>query len=73
MKLNRGYSLRKGFLVSMALVTGLKAHAQEAAPIVGVTAVAAKVSPDYIRAKLPDGTFVPETYAFGKGGNGVAT
>ena len=35
----------------------------------GITAVASKASPDYIRAKLPDGSFQPEFYSFGKGGN----
>ena len=34
----------------------------------GVTAINAKVSPDYVRNKLPDGSFRPETYAFGEGG-----
>ena len=32
-----------------------------------VVAVASKVARDYVRKKLPDGTFQPETYAFGKG------
>ncbi len=31
-------------------------------------AVASKVSPDYVRTKLPDGSFQAETYAFGEGG-----
>ncbi len=35
----------------------------------GVTAVASKVSRDYVRTRLPDGSFQPETYAFGNGGN----
>jgi hypothetical protein len=35
----------------------------------GVTAVASKVSGDYIRTKLHDGSFQPEYYAFGEGGN----
>jgi hypothetical protein len=35
----------------------------------GITAVASKTSPDYIRARLPDGSFQPEFYSFGKGGN----
>lgn len=35
----------------------------------GVTAVASKVSTDYVRARLPDGSFQPEFYAFGEGGN----
>jgi len=34
----------------------------------GVTAVSSKVSADYVRARLPNGSFRPETYAFGKGG-----
>lgn len=34
----------------------------------GITAVASKVSNDYVRKKLPDGSFRPETYAFGEGG-----
>lgn len=37
--------------------------------IEGVTAVASKVSSDYVRAKLPDGSFRPESYSFGKGGH----
>jgi hypothetical protein len=35
----------------------------------GVTAVASKVSRDYVRTKLPNGSFQPESYAFGEGGN----
>jgi hypothetical protein len=38
-------------------------------PVTGVEAVASKVATDFIRAKLPDGSFVPELYAFGDGGN----
>jgi hypothetical protein len=34
----------------------------------GITAVSAKVAKDYVRTKLPDGSFQPELYAFGKGG-----
>jgi hypothetical protein len=34
----------------------------------GVTAVSSRVSKDYFRAKLPDGSFQPEEYAFGEGG-----
>ena len=33
-----------------------------------IVAVAAKASDDYVRSKLPDGSFQPETYAFGQGG-----
>lgn len=34
-----------------------------------VAAIASKVSDDYVRTKFGDGTFQPETYAFGPGGN----
>jgi hypothetical protein len=33
-----------------------------------MVAVSSKVSADYVRTVLPDGSFKPETYAFGKGG-----
>jgi hypothetical protein len=39
-----------------------------AANVSGIEAVASKVSSDYHRNKLPDGSFQPETYAFGEGG-----
>jgi hypothetical protein len=34
-----------------------------------VVAIASKTAKDYVRKKLPDGTFEPETYTFGKGDN----
>ncbi len=37
--------------------------------IKGVIAVASKVSDDYVRAKLPNGHFPTEYYAFGEGGH----
>ena len=37
------------------------------APAEEVEAVASKIAKDYVRKKLPDGTFQPETYVFGKG------
>jgi hypothetical protein len=33
-----------------------------------ITAVSARASADYIRLRLPDGSFRPETFAFGRGG-----
>jgi len=33
-----------------------------------ITAVSARKSADYVRARLPDGTFKPESYVFGNGG-----
>jgi len=34
-----------------------------------VEAIASKTAKDYVRKKLPDGTYQPETYTFGKGDN----
>ncbi len=35
----------------------------------GITAVSSKASLDYVRTRLPDGSFQPEYYSFGQGGN----
>ena len=35
---------------------------------VGITAVSSRVTKDYVRTRLPDGSFQPEYYAFGDGG-----
>jgi hypothetical protein len=42
-----------------------------AAPLRGeeIEAISAKVSKDYVRKRLPDGSFQPETYVFGEGDN----
>ncbi len=34
-----------------------------------IEAIASKVAKDYVRRRLPDGTYQPETYTFGKGDN----
>jgi hypothetical protein len=34
-----------------------------------ITAVSARAAKDYVRVKLPNGTYQPETYAFGEGGH----
>jgi hypothetical protein len=44
-----------------ALLCGVASQAEV------VEAVASKIAKDYVRKKLPDGTFQPETYVFGKG------
>ena len=45
-------------------------RAEDSTPgINGIEAVASKVSSDYVRTKLPDGTFQPEFFSFGNGGN----
>jgi hypothetical protein len=66
---------RQMFQVTAWLLTGCGSllDAQPAAApavdgAVGVTAVSSRVSKDYVRTKLPDGSFQPEEYAFGNGG-----
>ncbi len=56
--------------VAVAVMSGAApvAAAGGADEVTGITAVASKVSGDYARAKLPDGSFRPEYYTFGKGG-----
>jgi hypothetical protein len=46
----------------LILLTGVAAPGEE------ITAVASRVNVDYVRVKQPDGSFQPESYAFGKGG-----
>jgi hypothetical protein len=53
--------------MGLLLVSLLPAGAQDS--INGVTAVSARANKDYARSRLPDGSFQPEGYAFGDGGN----
>jgi hypothetical protein len=55
------------FAVILGLLVPTGARAAD--EVNGITAVASSVSKDYVRSKLPDGTFQPEFYAFGEGGN----
>ncbi len=56
-------------LVAYGVVLNARlAAAPSAGAAVGVTAVCSRVSKDYVRAKLPDGSFRPEEYTLGKGG-----
>jgi hypothetical protein len=56
-------------LVVVGLIALLAPCTAVADPVSGVEAVASKVAPDYVRSKKPDGSFVPELYSFGPGGN----
>jgi len=56
-----------GCLLAIGLLPAIRAEVpgtQGGDPVV----ISARASDDYIRAKRPDGSFQPETYAFGKGG-----
>jgi len=55
-------------LLGAALALAAPVSATAANTITGITAVSSKVFNDYARAKLPDGSAKPETYAFGNGG-----
>lgn len=69
-------SKTKAFLVgTCAALTAFlqRASAEDSAPgLNGVEAVASKVSSDYIRAKMPEGSLKPEFYSFGDGATGAA-
>jgi hypothetical protein len=56
-------------LLGLAAIPAALPRARAAEGVQGITAVSSKVSDDSVRAKLPDGTFAPEAYAFGEGGN----
>ena len=58
------------FMGSIPLAAPPRALASNS--IEGITAVSSKVFNSYVRARLPDGSLKPETYAFGNGGFNVA-
>ena len=57
-----------GVLLGCALLPVILPAASAAEGTV-LTAVYSRVSDDYVRPKFADGTFQPETYAFGRGGH----
>jgi len=57
-----------GMLAGAAILLAAQRPARAADGVEGITAVSSKVSDDYIRVRLPDGSFQPENYAFGEGG-----
>jgi hypothetical protein len=52
-------------LLSIGLCAGFLGKSLAAADV--VEAIASKAAKDYVRKKLPDGVFQPESYVFGKG------
>jgi hypothetical protein len=61
-------SLALGLAGFLSCLPGF-ASALGAADSSDITAVCGRTSPDYVRSRLADGSFTPESYAFGKGGN----
>lgn len=67
--MNARHALKRGaWIVAGGVLICAREPARADDGVEGVTAVASKVSGDYIRARLPDGSFQPEFYAFGEGG-----
>ena len=64
----RSARMRCWFLAASAVLLAAPSSVRAADDIEGITAVSSKVSDDYVRAKLPDGSFQPENYVFGEGG-----
>jgi hypothetical protein len=62
-------SLRLAVLLAVAGASLAGQPATRAAEGEEITAVSSVASEGYVRTKLPDGTFRPETYAFGEGGH----
>src|SRR5580658_518891 len=56
-------------LASAAIAGSPLADAFETGGANDITAVSGRTSRDYVRARLANGSFAPESYAFGKGGN----
>jgi hypothetical protein len=72
-QMNLRIMARIPFQVTARLLVGLAAtlagrHAARGAESAEITAVSSIASDGYIRARQPDGSFKPETYAFGEGG-----
>jgi hypothetical protein len=61
-----GQGMKAPFILFAGLSLAVAGRADEG--VNGITAVSSKVSKDYVRQKLPDGSFQSETYAFGEGG-----
>jgi hypothetical protein len=59
----------KAFVLSgIGLLLANRPTARAEEDLHGVTAVSSRVTIDYVRVKLPDGSYQPESYGFGKGG-----
>ena len=69
MKASRAFRRKALILASGAALLAALSPARAADGVDGVTAVVSRVSSDYVRTKLPGGSFQPKYYAFGKGGH----
>jgi hypothetical protein len=69
--MNPSRALVRSFLLLAygAALLALQTQARAVEGAEGITAVSTKASRNYVRVKLPDGTFKAEEYAFGDGGH----
>ena len=68
MKASRALHVTMWLLSANSMLLADQGAARAAEGAAGITAVASRVSKDYVRTRLPDGSFRPEEYAFGEGG-----
>ncbi len=68
MKTPAPFRIASLLLLASSGLSGMAATKPVDKDVDGVTTVSAKVCADYVRTKRPDGSFQPEYYAFGKGG-----
>jgi hypothetical protein len=68
MKTPHGLQIGVWFLAGGSMLLVARPSICAADEVEGLTAVASKVSSDYVRTRLLDGSFQPEFYAFGEGG-----
>jgi len=61
------FLFQRSLLIALSASLGA-ALASTPAPAEEIEAVSSRTSSDYLRKKLPDGSFEPESYAFAKGG-----
>src|ERR1700689_310051 len=68
MKAPHGLQVGVWFLAGSSVLLVARPSTCAADEVEGLSAVSSKVSSDYVRTKLHDGSFQPEFYAFGEGG-----
>ncbi len=68
MKVDPMLRMRIWLVAAAGALLAAQPSARASDDVEGITAVSSKASKDYVRTKLPDGSFQPENYVFGEGG-----
>jgi hypothetical protein len=66
--MNDFYRIRVACILGAIASLSVSAGALDLRDSTDITAVSGRTSPDYVRIRQADGSFPPESYAFGKGG-----